>query len=401
MKNIVKKSIFILFVILAGILGYTYGRNKFLFSINSGDSEMTQFEHIYQNVMMIEDKLNDEFLGEIDKEKFETGIYKGIMESLDDPYSVYYSEDEFNALQEDTAGEFGGIGIQVSANQNGLIEVIAPMKGTPGEKAGLKPGDFITHINGEQFTADELDNAVKVMRGNPGEEVTISVLRQNEYEQEVFDLTIKREIINVETVYYEMLDNNIGYVLLTGFQEKSDEELINAMDDLISKDAKGIVLDLRNNPGGLLDVAMNIADYLMDKGTVISVRYKDETLNEDLTTTDGKVDIPLTVLINKGSASASEVLSGALQDNERAKIIGETSFGKGVIQQVYPIINEGKKEGLKLTIAEFYTPKGNKIHDVGITPDIEVELPEDIKIIGLENIKEDTQLQRAIKELER
>lgn len=401
MKNIVKKSIFILFVILAGILGYTYGRNKFLFSINSGDSEMTQFEHIYQNVMMIEDKLNDEFLGEIDKEKFETGIYKGIMESLDDPYSVYYSEDEFNALQEDTAGEFGGIGIQVSANQNGLIEVIAPMKGTPGEKAGLKPGDFITHINGEQFSADELDNAVKVMRGNPGEEVTISVLRQNESEQEVFDLTIKREIINVETVYYEMLDNNIGYVLLTGFQEKSDEELINAMDDLISKDAKGIVLDLRNNPGGLLDVAMNIADYLMDKGTVISVRYKDETLNEDLTTTDGKVDIPLTVLINKGSASASEVLSGALQDNERAKIIGETSFGKGVIQQVYPIINEGKKEGLKLTVAEFYTPKGNKIHDVGITPDIEVELPEDIKIIGLENIKEDTQLQRAIKELER
>lgn len=401
MKNIVKKSIFILFVILAGILGYTYGRNKFLFSINSGDSEMTQFEHIYQNVMMIEDKLNDEFLGEIDKEKFETGIYKGIMESLDDPYSVYYSEDEFNALQEDTAGEFGGIGIQVSANQNGLIEVIAPMKGTPGEKAGLKPGDFITHINGEQFTADELDNAVKVMRGNPGEEVTISVLRQNESEQEVFDLTIKREIINVETVYYEMLDNNIGYVLLTGFQEKSDEELINAMDDLISKDAKGIVLDLRNNPGGLLDVAMNIADYLMDKGTVISVRYKDETLNEDLTTTDGKVDIPLTVLINKGSASASEVLSGALQDNERAKIIGETSFGKGVIQQVYPIINEGKKEGLKLTVAEFYTPKGNKIHDVGIIPDIEVELPKDIKIIGLENIKEDTQLQRAIKELER
>lgn len=401
MKNIVKKSIFILFVILAGILGYTYGRNKFLFSINSGDSEMTQFEHIYQNVMMIEDKLNDEFLGEIDKEKFETGIYKGIMESLDDPYSVYYSEDEFNALQEDTAGEFGGIGIQVSANQNGLIEVIAPMKGTPGEKAGLKPGDFITHINGEQFSADELDNAVKVMRGNPGEEVTISVLRQNESEQEVFDLTIKREIINVETVYYEMLDNNIGYVLLTGFQEKSDEELINAMDDLISKDAKGIVLDLRNNPGGLLDVAMNIAEYLMDKGTVISVRYKDETLNEDLTTTDGKVDIPLTVLINKGSASASEVLSGALQDNERAKIIGETSFGKGVIQQVYPIINEGKKEGLKLTVAEFYTPKGNKIHDVGITPDIEVELPKDIKIIGLENIKEDTQLQRAIKELER
>lgn len=389
-------------ITLALILGlvsvFSFGLGKYSRSFDNNvdvDSTISN-EKILTNIDSIVDNIDKNYIGDIDKEKMETGIYKGILSSLDDPYSVYFNEEEFKSLMEDTQGEFGGIGIQVTASSNGFIEVVAPIKDTPGDKAGIQPGDYITHINGEKFAAEDLEKAVKVMRGEAGSEVNITLLRGKGTDQEVLDLEIKREIISVQTVHSKMLEGNIGYVLLTGFQEKSAKDFIAAVEDLKVKGAKSLVFDLRNNPGGLLNVAQEIADYLLDDGVVISVKYKDDKNNEEIRSKDGKMDLPMTVLINKGSASASEVLSGALQDNNRAKLVGETSFGKGVIQQIYPVFNNGKKEGIKLTVAEFFTPNGNKIHGEGIKPDYPVELSKEVKIIGPENIEEDKQLQKAI-----
>ncbi|WP_311487417.1 S41 family peptidase [uncultured Helcococcus sp.] len=389
-------------ITLALILGlvsvFSFGLGKYSrsFDNNVGVDSTISNEKILTNIDSIVDNIDKNYIGDIDKEKMETGIYKGILSSLDDPYSVYFNEEEFKSLMEDTQGEFGGIGIQVTASSNGFIEVVAPIKDTPGDKAGIQPGDYITHINGEKFAAEDLEKAVKVMRGEAGSEVNITLLRGKGTDQEVLDLEIKREIISVQTVHSKMLEENIGYVLLTGFQEKSAKDFIAAVEDLKAKGAKSLVFDLRNNPGGLLNVAQEIADYLLDDGVVISVKYKDDKNNEEIRSKDGKMDLHMTVLINKGSASASEVLSGALQDNNRAKLVGETSFGKGVIQQIYPVFNNGKKEGIKLTVAEFFTPNGNKIHGEGIKPDYPVELSKEVKIIGPENIEEDKQLKKAI-----
>lgn len=397
MKYRSRSLLFGILLVMVGLGGYALGyMQSDTFNTNENAVIDENDQSVLRNIKQLTNKINENYLNEVSEDDLETGIYKGLFSSLEDPYSQYLSEDEFKSFMEDSSGEFGGIGIQVSQNPNGYIEVIAPIKGTPGDKAGILPGDFITHINGDEYFADDLDNAVKVMRGNPGDDVTVTILRGSGSNQEIFDLTITREIINVQSVYSELIDGTVGYIHLTSFQEKSDTDLVDAVDDLKSKGAKSLVLDLRNNPGGLLDVAMNIADYLMDEGTVISVRYKDESKNEELTTKNGKEDIPLVVLINKGSASASEVLSGALQDNQRAKIVGETSFGKGVIQQVFPYINEGRREGYKITVAEFYTPYGHQIHGKGITPDEVVELPEDVTLIGVENLEKDTQLQKAV-----
>ena len=381
---------------LVSVFSFGLGRYSRSFDNNIDIGSTISNEKILKNIDSLVDNIDKNYIGDIDKEKMETGIYKGILSSLEDPYSVYFNEEEFKSLMEDTQGEFGGIGIQVTASSNGFIEVVAPIKDTPGDRAGIQPGDYITHINGEKFAAEDLDKAVKVMRGEAGSNVNITILRGMGADQEVLDLEIKREIISVQTVHSKMLEGDIGYVLLTGFQEKSAKDFITAVEDLKAKGAKSLVFDLRNNPGGLLNVAQEIADYLLDDGVVISVKYKDDKKNEEIRSKDGKLDLPMTVLINKGSASASEVLSGALQDNKRAKIVGETSFGKGVIQQIYPVFNNGKKEGIKLTVAEFFTPNGNKIHGQGISPDYPVELDKDVRVIGPENIEEDKQLQKAI-----
>lgn len=360
-------------------------------------SKEIDYSQVMSNVQKLQEMINEKFLDVNDADvDLELGIYKGVMESLKDPYSEYYSEEEFKALNEQTAGEFGGIGVEVTLNENGLIEIVSPIKGTPGEKAGLRTGDIITHIEGEAVNGYSLNQAVTLMRGEANTDVNITILRGTGKNQEVKDFKITRAIIEVESVHSQMLDNNIGYVLLTGFQERTAKDFKTAVDSLISKGAKSLILDLRNNPGGLLDQTVEIADYLMDEATVISVRYKNDKNNEDIKVKDGKMDIPMITLINGGSASASEVLSGALQDNKRSLIVGELSFGKGIIQQIYPINNNGKKEGVKITVAEFYTPNGKQIHKVGISPDYEVKIPDGVTKIGVEDLEDDTQLQKAI-----
>lgn len=411
-KNFGKRLSIIALILLVAAgsfsLGSRYGSNSVTEIVESENSESEEtttgneltldsqyFENIDNNIKKIVGRISREYLNEYDLQKIEDGIYKGLMESLGDPYSVFYTEKEYKELNEQTSGEFGGIGVQVSAQEGENIVVIAPIKGTPGETAGIQPGDKITHIEGEAFFAKDMDKAVGIMRGEPGTSVTITVKRGEGENAKTFDLTITRAIINVDSVYFEMLENNIGYIQLTGFMEKSATEFKNAYNELKSKGAKKIILDLRNNPGGLLDVTMEIADFILDEAVVINIKDKNGK-EEVMKTRDGKEDFEMVTLINGGSASASEVLSGALQDHKRSIIVGEKSFGKGVIQNVYPFYNKGKEEGLKLTIAEFFTPNNKKIHSVGITPDHIVNLPEDVKEIGIENLEKDTQLQKAI-----
>lgn len=361
--------------------------------INSGKG--LDYKKVLKNINELEKIINLNYLNKYDKKDLEEGIYKGMMESLKDPYSVYYDEKEFKALNEQTMGSFGGVGIQVGPTPDNYIEVIAPIKGSPADKAGIKTGDIVIQINDQPYSGSQMEDAVKVMRGNPGEEVKLTVLRGKGANRETLEFVIKREVIKMESVHAKIIDGNIGYILLTGFQEKSDEDFKAAIKDLKEKGAKKFILDLRNNPGGLLDVAMNIADVLLDEATVISVRDK-YGVKEDYKTKDGSEKFELVTLINQGSASASEVLSAALQDNGRSKIVGTKSYGKGVIQQIFPVNTINKGDGLKITIAEFFTPKGNKIHGVGISPDYEVKIPEGVVNIGVEHLKDDTQLTKAI-----
>ncbi|MFL8951792.1 S41 family peptidase [Helcococcus kunzii] len=407
-KNVVIASLFGLAIIVSYMMGtkssnlMTIGNQNETVSIDNkeikdmlnlkGDLD---YKKIIKNIDELEKIINTYYLNKYSKKDLEEGIYKGIMESLKDPYSVYYDAKEFKALNEQTTGAFGGVGIQVSPTEDNYIEVISPLKDTPADKAGIRSGDIIMQINNQTYTGSQLEDAVKVMRGNPGEEVKLTILRGKGASRKTLEFVVKREIIKMESVHAKMINDNIGYILLTGFQDETDEDFKAAIKDLKEKGAKKFILDLRNNPGGLLDVALSIADELMDKATVISVKDKNGN-KEDYKTEDGSEKFELVTLINEGSASASEVLSAALKENGRSKIVGAKSYGKGIIQQIYPVNNINPGDGLKITIAEFFTPNGNKIHGVGISPDYEVKIPEGVTNIGVEHLQDDTQLKKAV-----
>ncbi|EHR35450.1 C-terminal processing peptidase [Helcococcus kunzii ATCC 51366] len=407
-KNVVIASLFGLAIIVSYMMGtkssnlMTIGNQNETVSI--GNKEIKDmlnlkgdldYKKIIKNIDELEKIINTYYLNKYSKKDLEEGIYKGIMESLKDPYSVYYDAKEFKALNEQTTGAFGGVGIQVSPTEDNYIEVISPLKDTPADKAGIRSGDIIMQINNQTYTGSQLEDAVKVMRGNPGEEVKLTILRGKGASRKTLEFVVKREIIKMESVHAKMINDNIGYILLTGFQDETDEDFKSAIKDLKEKGAKKFILDLRNNPGGLLDVALSIADELMDKATVISVKDKNGN-KEDYKTEDGSEKFELVTLINEGSASASEVLSAALKENGRSKIVGAKSYGKGIIQQIYPVNNINPGDGLKITIAEFFTPNGNKIHGAGISPDYEVKIPESVTNIGVEHLQDDTQLKKAI-----
>lgn len=340
----------------------------------------------------IESIIDSKFLYDYDQKKAEDGIYKGFVASLNDIYTEYYDKDAFKALNEQSEGSFGGVGIEVSGMSEQFIEVIAPIKDTPADKAGIKSGDKIIKIDGKEFLAKDLNKAVKMMRGEPGKEVTLTIQRIVNQKPETFDVKLVREIINVKSIHYKMLDDGIAYINITSFQTHTAEDFFKAYKELREKGANKLILDLRNNPGGLLDVTLQIADYFLPKGNIMSVKYKDGS-GENYTSDAKYDDIPIITLINGGSASASEVLSGALKDYKRSVIMGEKSFGKGVVQQLIPL---GDGTGVKVTVSEYFSPNNNKIHGLGIKPNVEVKLDEKAKAIGPEALSQDNQLKKAI-----
>ena len=374
---ILTKRFFIFFIIL-------------LFTFQKSFSENTD---IYKKIDLfgeVLEKISKEYVDEVDQSKSMDSAINGLLQSLD-PYSAYVTPESFEGMQTETSGEFGGLGIEVGM-EAGVVKVISPIDNTPASKAGLKAGDYIVKINNTQVQGKSLMEAVELMRGPVGSSIEITVRRRGVKKALVFNIT--REVIQVQSVKSELIDNNIGYIRLTSFNENSSEQIKEKINKLNkNKDLKGYILDLRNNPGGLLSQAIKISDFFLENGEIVSTRSRQASENRkwfakkgDLT--NGKT---LIVLINYGSASASEIVAGALKDHKRAIILGENSYGKGSVQSIIPLKNRG---AIRLTIAKYYLPSGKSISEVGVTPDIEVaEGSDDFKF----NSETDNQLNFAIK----
>jgi carboxyl-terminal processing protease len=319
---------------------------------------MKKFAEVFEIV-------REDYVEEIDEKKVLESAMNGMLSSLD-PHSTYMPADEMKDFKEKSNGEFGGLGIQITSDK-GAIRVISPIDDTPADKAGIKAGDFITHINGEQVSGLTLTEAVKKMKGKPGTKVKLTIIQSG---KEPRTITLKRAIIKVDSVKSEMKDD-VAYIRITEFGSKTVKELQKAIKELNKKDPIGFVVDVRNNPGGYLDAAIRVSDAFLDSGEIVSTRGRDkENIDRSFAKsgdlTNGK---PIVVLINHGSASASEIVAGALQDNKRALVMGTKSFGKGSVQQQIPM---GDGTAIHLTIARYYTPSGTSIQAKGITPDVEV-----------------------------
>lgn len=304
-----------------------------------------------------------------DKKLIESAI-NGMLVSLD-PHSSYLDEQSFKYMNEQTQGKFGGLGIEVTM-ENSVVKVVSPIDDTPAAKAGLKPGDYITSIDGEQVMGLTLNEAVDKMRGKIGSKVKLTIRRANE---KPFDVSLKREEIKIQSVKNDLKNDDVAYVRITSFSENTDKMIEKAIKDAKKKSKDklaGVVIDVRNNPGGLLDQAVSVSDLFLDKGEIVSTRSRNEDDTVKYTATKGDIvnGLPIVVLINEGSASASEIVAGALQDHHRAIILGEKSFGKGSVQTVIPL---GKYGAMRLTTARYYTPSGRSIQAKGIEPDVEVK----------------------------
>lgn len=313
-------------------------------------------------------KLN--YVEEVSDKKLIESAINGMLTSLD-PHSSYLDADSFNYMSEQTKGKFGGLGIEVTMD-NGLVKVVSPIDDTPAAKAGIKAGDYITNINGETVVGMSLNDAVSKMRGKVGEKVKLSIRRVN---SKPIELTIKRQEIKIQSVKNEIKEDSIVYIRISSFTEdvdKSVSEAITKAKKKLKNKLLGIVIDVRNNPGGLLDQAVDVSDLFLEKGEIVSTRSRNEADTVKYMANEGDIakGLPIVVIINEGSASASEILAGALQDHHRAIILGENSFGKGSVQTVIPLRDYG---AMRLTTARYYTPSGRSIQAKGIEPDIEVK----------------------------
>lgn len=334
------------------------------------------------------------YLEEIDEDKMVEGMYKGLVSSLEDPYSVYYTKDEFAALMESSSGSYCGIGAYVSQDvKTGVITIVKPFEGGPAYKAGMLPGDIIYKVSGEEATGKDLSEIVSKMKGEEGTTVDLEIIRAGE--SDPIKLTIERRTVEVPTISYEMLDNKVGYIQIAEFDEVTGPQFRSAITDLDNQGMKGLVIDLRNNPGGLLDTVCDMLDRMLPEGLIVYTEDKNGTRTEEVkSTAEESFDKPLVVMINGNSASASEVFAGAIQDYGIGTILGTTSFGKGIVQSVIPL-SDGS--GVKVTVSKYYTPKGRNIHEIGIEPDVVVELKDKLKTKVVIDKSEDNQLQEAIK----
>ena len=338
------------------------------------------------------EKIKKDYVDDVNESKMMDSAINGVLQSLD-PYSAYMSPELFNEMQTDTRGEFGGLGIEIGM-ESGVVKVISPIDDTPAEKAGIKAGDYIVKIGNKQVQGKSLMEAVKLMRGPVGTSIELTIRRKNVKKPLEFKIT--RKIIEIKSVNSEILGDkkNLGYIRLKSFNENSDKQFLDIVKKF-EKDSKinGYILDLRNNPGGLLTQAINITDFFLDDGEIVSTKGRKASENRKFFARKGDQikGKPIIVLINNGSASASEIFAGALKDHKRAIILGENSYGKGSVQSIIPLRNGG---GMRLTISKYYLPSGDSISEVGVTPDIVVEEKgDDFKI----NSKSDNQLNYALK----
>lgn len=313
-------------------------------------------------------RVKQNFVDDVDDRELLEDAIRGMLDGLD-PHSAYLDEEDFEALREDTRGEFGGLGIEVGS-EDGLVKVIAPMDDTPAHQAGIKAGDLIVRIDNQPVKDMLLSDAVEMMRGKPGTSITLTILRKGV--DKPFDVVIKRAVIRVKSVKYRLLDDGYGYVRIASFQDRTADDLLKAIRRLRSKsdgELKGLVVDLRNNPGGVLDAAVAVSDAFLESGLIVYTegRTDDSRSRFDAQPDDVLEGAPMVVLVDEGSASASEIVAGALQDHRRAVIMGRRTFGKGSVQTIVPV---GRKAAVKITTARYFTPSGRSIQAEGIEPDI-------------------------------
>tara|TARA_B100001057_G_scaffold496977_1_gene599891 strand:+ start:485 stop:1627 length:1143 start_codon:yes stop_codon:yes gene_type:complete len=374
-----KKLLYILFV--------------FIIFFNVKVYSSTSSDKLYEKIDLfgeVLEKIRKEYVDEIDQADVMDSAINGVLQSLD-PYSAYMSPELFKNMQTDSKGEFGGLGIEIGM-EAGVVKVISPISDTPAEKAGIKAGDYIVRINGEQVQGKTLMEAVKLMRGPVGSSIELTVRRKGVKKSLTFK--VQRQIIEVKSVESKILGNrkNIGYIKLKSFNENSDKQFIKKIKKYENQKLIGYIIDLRNNPGGLLNQAVAITDFFLEKGEIVSTKGRNisETRKFFARTGDGIKGKPLIILINGGSASASEIFAGALKDHKRAIILGENSYGKGSVQSIIPLRNGG---GIRLTISKYYLPSGKSISEVGVAPDIVVEEQNQFELES----EKDNQLKYAIK----
>jgi len=350
-------------------------------------------ENIYDKIDLfgeVLNKINKEYVEEIDQSEAMDAAINGVLQSLD-PYSAYMSPESFENMQTETSGEFGGLGIEVSM-EAGVVKVISPLDDSPAYEAGVKAGDYIVKINNIQVQGKTLNEAVEIMRGPVGSDIEITVRRKGVKKALVFNIT--RKIIKVRSVKSKIIDNNIGYIRLTAFNENSSNQIKKKINEFNkNENIEKFILDLRNNPGGLLSQAIKITDFFLSSGEIVSTKSRQENENRKWFAQAGDIlnGETLVVLINNGSASASEIVAGALKDHKRAILVGENSYGKGSVQSIIPLRNKG---AIRLTISKYYLPSGESISEVGVSPDIVVAEDNDNFRIDTDS---DNQLTYAIK----
>lgn len=346
-----------------------------------------------EKIDSVQDLVDKYYLWDIDNDYMEEKIIDGYVSGLNDKYALYYTPEEFEELQESVSGSYAGIGVSIVMNDENRIEVYKVFSGSPAEKAGIFVGDIIVSANGESGFAT-LDDLVAIVRGLPGTTVDLVIDRGGKE----IPMTVERARIQVETVEYRMIDDKIGYIYISEFETVTVEQFNAAIDALFAQGMEKIILDLRDNPGGDYDTVVAMSDRVLPEGPIMTVKDKDGTIITENSDAEHSLQIPMAILINGNSASASEVFVGAIQDYDMAVIIGTQSYGKGIVQSIFSLPDGS---GVKFTTQEYYTPSGDSIHGVGITPDIVIEIPEEAYEDGVLEDEEDTQLQKAIEELKK
>ena len=391
-------GVLLVLICMAGMLFYARWKITKLQSgtISSETSEKLDLNlgQVKHKTGEIEALINAYYLDEIDGQQVEDTMYTGMVAGLDDPYSVYYSKEELESMEEATAGEYSGIGATLSQDpETKEISVVSCFTGTPAEEAGLLPGDVITGWNGSSVSDMELSELVSKIKTDPDEHLTLSIERDGEE----LEVELTRRAVKIPTVEYEMLEDQIGYIRLLEFDEVTAQQFEDAMSDLESQGMEKLIIDVRNNPGGVLQTVCDMLDQLLPEGMIVYTEDKNGKRTEYTSDEEHQFTKPLAVLVNGNSASASEIFAGAVQDYGIGTIVGTTTFGKGIVQKIF-YLSDGT--GLKLTVAKYYTPKGHDIHKKGIRPDVEVELDEVLQNQSSISHEEDNQLQKAISVLQ-
>lgn len=386
----IKKRNFLFVVFLSVLIGaLVSGGAIYFIGLSSGgytaitNSEYENYKKTnekYAKLVELEAYIKKNYYIPVDEDKLEQGMYKGLFWGLGDPYSAYLTKKEYEEIMISTSGEYQGIGVTIAPDEEGYINVVSPIDDSPAEKAGIKSGDKITAVGGESFSGSNIDAAVAAMRGKPGSKVALTIVRNGK----VLEFEITRANIVMQSVKSEVLEGNIGYIRISSFEEKTAEDFKQHLRNLELKGVSGLVLDLRDNGGGLVEVSVEVADMLLDEGIVT---YTEDRQGEKryYKSKAGATKLPYVVLVNGGTASASEIITGAIKDHKGGKIVGTTTYGKGIIQSVEELPNG---DAIKLTIMQYFSPDGNVIHGIGVEPDIVVEaLPDD---------KTDKQLEKAL-----